>query len=146
MPSATETTTGKNPSIGRPTSILPEDHRLNPASTGLGSSEAKAYAWEKGQIEKIRKRYEKMQSEIIAWENEKKLTEKHEMERKKEELEQRKSTNLKHYYNKIARIDHIARGAKAQLEEKRKHEEFIVKEKARKIRSTGKTPFNCFCF
>ncbi|CAA0817552.1 P-loop containing nucleoside triphosphate hydrolases superfamily protein, partial [Striga hermonthica] len=56
----------------------------------------------------VEHRYEKMHSEVRAWENEKELREKHEMERKK---------------NKIARIDHIARGAKAQLEEKRKHEE-----------------------
>ncbi|GFP90648.1 hypothetical protein PHJA_001208900 [Phtheirospermum japonicum] len=87
-----------------------------------------------------------MQSEILAWENGKKLREKQKMERKKSELEQRKSRNLKHYYSKIGRIDHIAAGARTQLEEKRKHEESIVREKTRKMRSTGKTPVNCFCF
>ncbi|KAI3454825.1 hypothetical protein Pfo_011488 [Paulownia fortunei] len=68
------------------------------------------------------------------------------MERKKVELEHRISRNLKHYHSKIARIDHIANGARAQIEEKRKHEESTVKQKARKLRSTGKTPVDCFCF
>ncbi|KAK6123116.1 hypothetical protein DH2020_043112 [Rehmannia glutinosa] len=143
-----ETTTTRSSSFLRPTVSLSEEQRQKQTSIwGLRSSiDAKADAWEKAQIAKIRKRYEKMHSQIQAWENEKKMREKHQMERKKDELEQRKSRNLKHYYSKIARIDHIAGGARAQVDEKRKHEESIVKLKARKMRSTGKTPVNCFCF
>ncbi|KAK6123111.1 hypothetical protein DH2020_043147 [Rehmannia glutinosa] len=145
-PSTKETTT-RSSSFVRPTVSLAEEQRQKQTSIwGLRSSDAKADAWEKAQIAKIRKRYEKMHSQIQAWENEKKLREKHQMERKKDELEQRKSRNLKHYYSKIARIDHIAGGARAQVDEKRKHEESIVKQKARKMRSTGKTPVTCFCF
>lgn len=62
------------------------------------------------------------------------------------ELELRKSRNSKHYQNKLARIDHISTGAKAQLEEKRKYEDSIVKEKARKMKSTGKAPISWCCF
>lgn len=58
----------------------------------------------------------------------------------------RKSRNVKHYGRKIGRIDDIVSGARAQVEEKRKHEEMIVKEKASKIRLTGNLPVTCFCF
>jgi len=61
------------------------------------------------------------------------------------ELEQRRSRNQKHYQYKVARIDHMAREATAQAEEKRRTEESRVKEKAKKIRS-GEAPFTCFCF
>ncbi|KAH6799117.1 hypothetical protein C2S51_035601 [Perilla frutescens var. frutescens] len=123
-----------------------EAQRHKETSSTLRRSDSKAEAWEKAQIAKIRKRYEKLQSDIQAWENEKKLGEKHRMERKKGDLELRKSRNLKHYYSKVGRIDHIAKGARAQAEEKQKHEESIVKDKAREIRSTGKAPVTCFCF
>ncbi|KAL1541681.1 hypothetical protein AAHA92_25872 [Salvia divinorum] len=112
----------------------------------LRQSDSKADAWEKAQIAKIRKRYEDLHNDIKAWENEKKLGEKHHIERKKGDLELKKSRNMKHYYNKIARIDHIAQGTRVQVEEKRKHEESIVKDKARKMRATGKAPVSCFCF
>lgn len=64
------------------------------------------------------------------------------------ELEQRKAINLQHYQNETARIDHIARGARAQLEDERRKEESEVRERAKKrIRSKGKVPFGrCFCF
>lgn len=54
--------------------------------------------------------------------------------------------NLQHYKNKLARIDHIAKEARTQAEEKRRYEESIVREKSNKIRSTGTGPVTCFCF
>ncbi|PIN11724.1 hypothetical protein CDL12_15673 [Handroanthus impetiginosus] len=145
-PSAKDTRTSS--SLSPTLSSSAEGQRRKQTSRGQRTFDANADAWEKAQIAKIRKcsRYEKMQSEIAAWENEKKLREKHQMERKKSELEQRKSRNLKHYQNKIARINRIAGGARAQVEEKCKNDESIVKEKARKMRSTGKAPVVCFCF
>ncbi|XP_057805052.1 remorin [Salvia miltiorrhiza] len=130
----------------KPAISIADDKRHKQTSTILRQPDSKADAWEKAQIAKIRKRYENLHNEIKAWENEKKLGEKHQIERKKGDLELRKSKNLKHYYNKIARIDHIAQGTRARVEEKRKHEESIVKDKARKMRSTGKAPVSCFCF
>ncbi|KAI8528859.1 hypothetical protein RHMOL_Rhmol12G0180100 [Rhododendron molle] len=63
------------------------------------------------------------------------------------ELEQRKAINLLHYQNEMARIDHNARGAQVQLEDKRRKEESEVRERAKKrIGSKGKVPFGrCFC-
>ena len=62
------------------------------------------------------------------------------------ELELRRERNLQYYRSKLARIDHNAGGARKQIEEKRKYEESVVKEKARNIRSTGNAPLRCFCF
>ncbi|KAG6401792.1 hypothetical protein SASPL_138657 [Salvia splendens] len=121
------------------------DSRHKQTST-LRQSDSKADAWEKAQIAKLRKRYENLHNDIKAWENEKKLGEKHRIEKKKGDLELKKSRNMKHYYNKIARIDHVAQGTRARVEEKRKHEESIVKDKAREMRATGKAPVSCFCF
>lgn len=61
-------------------------------------------------------------------------------------IEQRGAQNLQHYNNKLTRIDEIVRGARAQVEEKIKNEESVVKEKAKKIRSTDQVPLTCFCF
>ena len=62
------------------------------------------------------------------------------------ELEQRIQRTQQLYRVKIARIDHIAGGARAQLDEKRRNEELKIKEKAKKIRASGKVPVTCFCF
>ncbi|KAK3009222.1 hypothetical protein RJ639_014759 [Escallonia herrerae] len=110
------------------------------------SIETKADAWERAEIAKIQSRYEKINSAILAWENEKKASAKRQMELKKSDLEQRRARNSQHYQGKLARIDHIAGGARAQAEEKRRYEELVVKEKAKKIRSTGSVPACCFCF
>lgn len=61
------------------------------------------------------------------------------------ELEQRRARNSQHYQSKLARIDSIAGGARAQLEEKRKNEETKLQERAKKMRS-GKAPTCCLCF
>ncbi|CAI9767683.1 unnamed protein product [Fraxinus pennsylvanica] len=133
-------------SFRRPPPPIVENQRQRGTSRGRRNVETKADAWERSQLEKIHKRYQKMHSNILAWENEKKVRAKQQMERNKDELELRKSRNLKHYQNKLARIDHISTGAKAQLEEKRKYEDSIVKEKARKMKSTGKAPIGWCCF
>jgi hypothetical protein len=52
---------------------------------------------------------------------------------------------MQHYQNKIARIDLISGGARGQLEEKRRNEELEVKEKAKHMRSKGRSPSRSFC-
>lgn len=61
-------------------------------------------------------------------------------------MEQRRARNMQHYQVKQERIDQIAGGARAQVEVKRRNEESKVKEKAKRIRATGKVPVTCFCF
>lgn len=61
-------------------------------------------------------------------------------------MELRRTLNQKHYQNKIARIERIAGGARAQAEEERRNKEAQIKEKAKMIRSRGKAPGKyCFC-
>ncbi|PKI47769.1 hypothetical protein CRG98_031902 [Punica granatum] len=108
-------------------------------------AEDKGDAWERAQMEKIRKRHDRTKSSILEWENQKKSRAKLFMERKKAEMEQRKAKNNEHYRIKIARIERIAGEARAQAEERRRNEESKAREKAKKIRS-GEASVGCFCF
>ncbi|XP_044485438.1 remorin isoform X2 [Mangifera indica] len=107
--------------------------------------ETRAVAWEKNQMEKINKWHEKVRSSILTWENERKMEAKLKMERKMRELEHKRALNQQHYQNKIARIERIARGAKAQVEEERRNKEHEIKQRAKKIRSKRKFPLILFC-
>eukprot|EP00258_Populus_trichocarpa_P026189 XP_024442208.1 uncharacterized protein LOC7453854 isoform X2 [Populus trichocarpa] len=107
--------------------------------------ETKADSWEKDQLRKINRRYEKMKSKILDWDKAKKMRAKLHGEKKKSELELRRARNMQHYHNKIARIDLISGRARGQLEEKRRNEELEVKEKAKHMRSKGRSPSRCFC-
>ncbi|XP_020225628.1 uncharacterized protein At3g61260 [Cajanus cajan] len=106
----------------------------------------KAKVWEKAKLERIQKRYEKIRSKILSWESERKIQVKLHMEKKKRELEHKRAMEMQHYKNKITRIDMIAQGAIAQLEEHKRKQESKAREKAKKIRKTGKLPVKCFCF
>ncbi|XP_024635834.1 uncharacterized protein [Medicago truncatula] len=113
------------------------------------NNKAKAEAWEKAKMERIQKRkfrYEKMKSQILSWEGEKRVQAKQQMERKKNELDYTRANAIEHYKRKIARIDMIGQRAIKELEDNRRKEELKVKEKANKIRKTGKVPVTCFCF
>ncbi|CAI0555107.1 unnamed protein product [Linum tenue] len=102
-------------------------------------------SWEKAQLRKISKRYEKMEAKIVGWQEAKKMQTKLKMERKRNELEMRRTRNMQHYQGKMERIDMIASGAKGQLEEKRRKEEAEVKHKARlNLHSKGRTKNSCF--
>ncbi|GAA0144441.1 hypothetical protein LIER_04886 [Lithospermum erythrorhizon] len=131
----------------RPVPRPREDQRRVSMNKGQRIAESKAEAWEKTQMAKIIKRYERLHSAIHSWEKEKKLKAKQQMERKKMQgmVDTRRANMNQHYQDKLARIEHIANGARKQAEEKRKHEESVVKEKAKRIRLTGQTPVTCFC-
>lgn len=110
-----------------------------------------------------------MKSQILSWEGEKRVQAKQQMERKKvsieilflllnfmklikfmmqlqNELDYTRANAIEHYKRKIARIDMIGQRAIKELEDNRRKEEIKVKEKANKIRKTGKVPVTCFCF
>ncbi|KAL4584086.1 hypothetical protein LXL04_008676 [Taraxacum kok-saghyz] len=110
-----------------------------------GSRNTKVDAWEQAELLKIQNRYKKNNLTIVEWENEKKARAKRRVEEKKKELEQRRSINWQHYQNKLARIDHVAGGARSQAEEKRSNDEKRVKGRAREMRSLGvSSPKYCF--
>ncbi|XP_023740930.1 remorin 1.4 isoform X1 [Lactuca sativa] len=133
----------KAPSFSRPS--RPREAYANRSLSIHGSGNTKVDAWEKAELLKIQNRYEKSNLTILQWENEKKARAKRRVEEKKKELEQRRSINWQHYQNKLARIDHVAGGARSQAEDTRRNHEKKVKERAREMRSLGVTsPKYCF--
>ncbi|XVF11850.1 hypothetical protein REPUB_Repub08aG0062700 [Reevesia pubescens] len=139
------TKTGRS-SSARPMTVEAEDQRQKRNYSQHNVVETKADAWEKAEMDKVNKRCENMKASILAWENQKKVRAKVKMDRRKKELEHRIKRIQQLYQAKIARIDHIGGGARAQIDEKRRNEELKIKEKARKIRASGKVPVTCFCF
>ncbi|KAL3016009.1 hypothetical protein AAZX31_06G189800 [Glycine max] len=131
----------------RPSGVSPaagyQNHKGNQV---IQHKNDKATLWEKAKIERIQKRYEKTKSKILAWESYRKIQAKMQMDRKKSEWEHKRAIEMQHYKNKIARIDMIAQGAISQLEDHKRKQESKAKEKAKKIRKTGRVPVKCFCF
>ncbi|GMI76792.1 hypothetical protein HRI_001348500 [Hibiscus trionum] len=122
------------------------DQRLNGSYSQRNALETKADVWEKAELDKLNKRYESMKASILAWEKEKKLRAKIKMERRKKEMEKKMRRGREFYESKVSRIDEIAGGARAQVDEKRRNEEVKIKEKAKQIRASGVVPVSCFCF
>ncbi|WOG88871.1 hypothetical protein DCAR_0208106 [Daucus carota subsp. sativus] len=145
--------------IGKPESTFPKSDHQNtkpatfPPTDTKGQSSAKpgmentkADAWEKAEMAKITERYEKLNAKIFEWESKKKTAAKRKMDKIESDLEKKRAKAMQKYRSKMAMINQIAGGARAKADENRRHEEVQVKEKANKIRTTGKYPASCFCF
>ncbi|KAG9152860.1 hypothetical protein Leryth_012479 [Lithospermum erythrorhizon] len=115
------------------------------SSVKSGTYHREADAWEKNELTKIKEKYEKISSTIVNWESKKKLKAKRKSEVKEAELDKRKAKTLQNYREQVARVDNIAAGAIARARENQRNEELKVKEKANKIRVTGKPPSSCLC-
>lgn len=123
------------------------DQMKQRSSNKKPTPELRAEAWENNQMEKLKKRFDKINSDLLAWENEEKARAKLQLEKKKNELAHRKERFFQYYRVQLAKIDHIAQGAKKQVEDRRKFEGSAVKERAKKLRSARKSPpVCCFCF
>ncbi|XP_039034423.1 remorin 1.4-like [Hibiscus syriacus] len=120
------------------------DQRLKGNYPQRNALETKADDWEKAELDKLNKRYERMKASILAWEKEKKLRAKIKMERRKKELEKKMKRRHQLYELKISRIDEIAGGARAQIDEKRRNEELKIKDKSKQMRASGVVPVSCF--
>ncbi|KAF8399555.1 hypothetical protein HHK36_015422 [Tetracentron sinense] len=136
-----------NPSLTLKPTLFPSgDAKQTRNSTRPKSAETKADSWEKDEMDKLRKWCDKMNYTILSWENEKRTKAKRRIDRTESKLARRRARALQHYRSEMARIDQIAGGARAQVEERRRNDESKAKEKVKKIRSTGKVPVMCFCF
>ncbi|KAG5521383.1 hypothetical protein RHGRI_033823 [Rhododendron griersonianum] len=129
----------------KPPAFQPTDLKRQ-SSTRPGIEETEADAWENAEMAKIEERYEKLSATILNWESKKKAKAKRQRDKTESQLERRRAKTVKHYRSEMENIDKIAGGARAQAEENRRNEEFKAKEKANKIRSTGKIPPTCLCF
>ncbi|XP_076922759.1 uncharacterized protein LOC143584634 [Bidens hawaiensis] len=134
----------KAPSFARPSK--PRDQPYANRNLSIhGSGNPKLDAWEKAELLKIQRRYDKSNLTILEWENEKKIRAKRGVEQKKKELDQRRLVSWQHYQNKLARIEHVAGGARSQAEKNKRKEEQKIKERAKEMRSLEvSSPKYCF--
>ncbi|KAK3153525.1 hypothetical protein QOZ80_2BG0175970 [Eleusine coracana subsp. coracana] len=123
--------------------------RVAAASEVATSSEAEATAdaWEKEKLAKIKKQYNETMETIAEWETEKKAKTMRQKQLKDEsESERKRAKALEEYNDEMSRINNVAAASRLTVEEKRRNAETKVREKADKIRSTGKLPSTCGCF
>ncbi|KAH7665249.1 Remorin C-terminal protein [Dioscorea alata] len=132
---------GKNKKPGTSASM-----NVKPVSKVSSELGTKASEWQKAELDKIQKRYQKMTATILEWENEKKIKAKRKLDQKESTLEARRARALQEYRNEMSRIDQIAGGARGVAEEKRRNDELKTIEKAKSIQTTGRTPHSFLCF
>ncbi|KAK6133753.1 hypothetical protein DH2020_032464 [Rehmannia glutinosa] len=116
------------------------------SATKPGPEDSMADAWEKEEMASIKERYERLRTTIDNWEIKKKKKADQKLERTEGKSEKKRAKAAQRRRQVIKRIEEIAGGARAQAEENRRNEELKVKEKANKIRTTGKLPATCLCF
>ncbi|XBH57476.1 hypothetical protein VPH35_079078 [Triticum aestivum] len=113
--------------------------------TTIAGTQTKADAWEKERLARVREEYEKMMETIAEWETEKKVKAKRQKEQKEVALDRKRAKQLAEYNQEMTRINKIAGGARSMAGERKYEDEKKIREKAKKIRSTGKSPRGC-CF
>ncbi|KAK5839372.1 hypothetical protein PVK06_008151 [Gossypium arboreum] len=111
-----------------------------------GSDQAKADAWEKAEMVKIKDRYVKLNNTILEWEEKKKKKARSKLDKaEKSESEKKRARALTKFRNEMDYIKQVADGAKAQANARQRNDELKAKEKANIIRTTGELPMTCFC-
>ncbi|XP_052188119.1 uncharacterized protein At3g61260 [Diospyros lotus] len=128
------------------TSLPPTDLKSQDSKRSGMDDDTRADVWEKTELTKINERYEKLKTTIREWETKKKEKAKRRLERTERQVERKKTKASEHYRSEMKRVEEIARGALAQAEEHKRNEELKVKDKANKIRLTGRIPAACLCF
>ncbi|XP_031106712.1 uncharacterized protein LOC116011295 [Ipomoea triloba] len=83
----------------------------------------RADVWEQEELEKIRKRYEKLNSTIDEWETKKTIKAKRHLEETEADLDTTRAKALAHYCNEVERIVNISEGANRQAEQNQQNEE-----------------------
>ncbi|KZV54844.1 ensconsin [Dorcoceras hygrometricum] len=136
----------------------PEIRNPTPAAKP-GPGDSMADAWENEEMASLRERnswlleynersfrYKKMMDTIEKWEIKKMTNAKRKIKRREAETDKSRMKTVQSYRNDISRIHEVAEAARAQAEKNRRNQEIKVKEKANKIRLTGKIPATCMCF
>ncbi|KAL8137670.1 hypothetical protein V2J09_003671 [Rumex salicifolius] len=116
-----------------------------PVSRPIGTQkqrfqESEADAWERAELDKIKKRYEELNLTIIKWEERRKRKAKGKLDKTEGDSGKKRAKALQAYQDDIERIRQITVGARAQAKEKQRKEELKVKEKADLYRETGEPP------
>ncbi|CAA3028889.1 Hypothetical predicted protein [Olea europaea subsp. europaea] len=134
---------GKTPSFPAP--LPPPSVQIEQSSRKPGPGETDADAWEKAEMARIKQRHQKKIMVIENWANKKKKKAKNKLDRIQAELDKRRTRAMQSYHSDMKRIEDIAKGASANADKNRTNEEYKVKDKANKIRSTGKLPVIFIC-
>ncbi|KAJ1298253.1 hypothetical protein BS78_01G439600 [Paspalum vaginatum] len=114
--------------------------------TAIGGTGSKADEWEKAKLARVKEEYEKMMDTIAEWENEKKVKARRQKEQKETQLDRKRTKALDEYNQEMTRVNKVAGGARSMAVERKHNDETKIREKAHKIRSTGKLPTTCACF
>ncbi|CAM0958442.1 unnamed protein product [Alopecurus aequalis] len=119
-----------------------------PTGTGFSSdAEKMAAAWEMEKLAKIKKQYNETMQTVAEWEDEKKAKARRQKEsREQGGSESKRAKALEEYNEEMKRINKVAAASRLTAEEKKRSAEGKVRQKAAKIRSTGKLPRSCGCF
>ncbi|KAG6651138.1 hypothetical protein CIPAW_06G090600 [Carya illinoinensis] len=125
--------------------LIPPTDAQEQSTMGSLRDETKADDWEKAEFDKIKNRYEKLESTIASWEKKKKAKARSRLERTESEVARKRERALKEYGNNIKYIDQSAGAAKVKAEERQRNAELKAKEKANRIRTTGKDPNTGLC-
>ncbi|GMJ04641.1 hypothetical protein like AT1G13920 [Hibiscus trionum] len=126
-------------------SVVPEIEPKRQSAPRPGTEQTKAEAWEKDEMAKIKERYMKLKSTILAWEEKKKKKAKNKLDRAERGLERKRAQALLKFKKEMDYIKQAADGARAQAEASQRNDELKAKEKANIIRTTGEVPRTCIC-
>ncbi|XVE85777.1 hypothetical protein DITRI_Ditri17bG0118200 [Diplodiscus trichospermus] len=129
----------------QPPTIKPVAPGIDANKTRPETAQTKAVDWEKDEMAKIKERYVKLNSTILAWEEKKKKKAKNKLEKAESRLEQKRAQALTKFRNEMDYIIRVTDAAKAQAEARQRNDELKAKEKANIIRTTGEIPKTCFC-
>ncbi|KAL2542903.1 Remorin family protein [Abeliophyllum distichum] len=131
----------------KPESVVPKPERPPSRHFSPRPGDTMADTWEKAELARIEEKYERLRTRIQIWETNKKEKARRRLEKLENELSDKKrAKGMERYRGDIRRIEEIAAGAREQVKDNRRNEEFKVKAKANKIRATGKLPPTCLCF
>ncbi|KAK3148015.1 hypothetical protein QOZ80_3BG0289550 [Eleusine coracana subsp. coracana] len=133
----------KVPSTVRPATSY---HSRRNGDTAIGGIGSKMDGWEKAKLARVREEYEKMIATIAEWETEKKVKARRKKELKETAFDRKRAKVLEEYNQEMSRINKISGGARSMAEERKHNDEKKIREKANKMRSTGKLPRTSGCF
>ncbi|XP_039065673.1 remorin 1.4-like [Hibiscus syriacus] len=98
----------------------------------------KAEAWEKDEMAKIKERYTKLKSTILAWEEKKKKKAKTKLYRAERGLERKRARALLEFQNEMDHIKQAVDGERSQAEANQKANIITVKEGKKKKKAKDK--------
>uniref|UniRef100_A0A1J3DQE9 Remorin C-terminal domain-containing protein n=1 Tax=Noccaea caerulescens TaxID=107243 RepID=A0A1J3DQE9_NOCCA len=99
--------------------------------------------WKEKEMGKTRLKYDKLNEEILSWEDKKRKKAKRKLHRTERGVERTKLKAMQRFRDKNERIEIIVASARAHAYESRVKEELKVKEKANLMRTTGRSPSTC---